>query len=311
MPRQLTCRACGSPMWIGTGSLPQGQAMCRPCRAEHAGNPPRGAPPTACAWCKRPFRSVRSGSGWTMACSKACAQFARTGDRGRVRGLCEVCGKSYRKTYAGQRTCSRTCGGMLRYGPIEDRARYPSVRVRYADCAHCGRLFVSRGGAALCSDACRRERAECRRVEVRRLHAERNAHRYGRRPCSRCGEEFECGPRRGRPRRFCEPCEALAAAETRRAARDRRRIRLRRLNGAEYERIVRSKVYERDGWRCQLCRRPVDGAAKVPHPRAPTLDHVVPLSEGGSHTYANVQLACFLCNSLKGAGGGQQLAMFG
>jgi 5-methylcytosine-specific restriction endonuclease McrA len=29
---------------------------------------------------------------------------------------------------------------------------------------------------------------------------------------------------------------------------------------------------------------------------APTLDHIVPLSKGGSHTYDNLQCACFRCN---------------
>lgn len=49
----------------------------------------------------------------------------------------------------------------------------------------------------------------------------------------------------------------------------------------------------------------------VPHPKAPTIDHVVPLAEGGHDTRANVQLAHFLCNSIKGRGGSQQLALIG
>lgn len=49
----------------------------------------------------------------------------------------------------------------------------------------------------------------------------------------------------------------------------------------------------------------------VPHPKAPTIDHVVPVSEGGDDTRTNVQLACFRCNSAKGARGSQQLALIG
>jgi 5-methylcytosine-specific restriction endonuclease McrA len=30
------------------------------------------------------------------------------------------------------------------------------------------------------------------------------------------------------------------------------------------------------------------------------MDHVIPLSKGGSHTKSNTQLACFGCNTLKG-----------
>ena len=54
-------------------------------------------------------------------------------------------------------------------------------------------------------------------------------------------------------------------------------------------------VAERDGWRCALCR------GKVIRENW-SLDHVVPLSKGGAHTYANVVLAHRSCNSRRGAG---------
>jgi 5-methylcytosine-specific restriction endonuclease McrA len=84
-----------------------------------------------------------------------------------------------------------------------------------------------------------------------------------------------------------------------RAQRSRRRARER---AAIVERFTPLQVFERDGWRCQLCCRPVDRAAAVPDPDAPTLDHVIPLSAGGEHTRANTQCAHFLCNARKGAG---------
>lgn len=39
----------------------------------------------------------------------------------------------------------------------------------------------------------------------------------------------------------------------------------------------------------------------VPHPLAPTTDHIVPLSKGGKHERRNCQLAHFKCNTAKGA----------
>lgn len=30
-----------------------------------------------------------------------------------------------------------------------------------------------------------------------------------------------------------------------------------------------------------------------------TIDHIIPLSKGGTHTYNNVQLAHYICNSKK------------
>lgn len=65
------------------------------------------------------------------------------------------------------------------------------------------------------------------------------------------------------------------------------------------EPVFRARVFERDGWVCQLCGDPVDRDAAVPHPRAVTIDHVVPLARGGKHEMSNAQTACFLCNCLK------------
>jgi len=70
--------------------------------------------------------------------------------------------------------------------------------------------------------------------------------------------------------------------------------------GVEYETIDRLAVFERDGWMCGICELPVDRDAKWPDPGAPTLDHVVPMSRGGGHVLANVQLGHFYCNTVKG-----------
>lgn len=91
-----------------------------------------------------------------------------------------------------------------------------------------------------------------------------------------------------------------------------RRRALKRM--AFVEVVYRRKVFERDGWRCQLCRKPVARTKAAPHPRAPVLDHIVPLAAGGTHEPANVQCAHFLCNSLKRDGAwkaGEQLMLIG
>jgi 5-methylcytosine-specific restriction endonuclease McrA len=65
------------------------------------------------------------------------------------------------------------------------------------------------------------------------------------------------------------------------------------------ERVVPSKVYERDNWKCQLCHEPVDRTLHGWDRMAATLDHIVPLTLGGLHIYTNVQLAHRACNSAK------------
>ena len=60
-------------------------------------------------------------------------------------------------------------------------------------------------------------------------------------------------------------------------------------------------VFLRDGWICQICHKKVDKRFKYPNPMSGSLDHIMPLSRGGSHTYKNVQLTHLTCNLSKQA----------
>lgn len=71
-----------------------------------------------------------------------------------------------------------------------------------------------------------------------------------------------------------------------------RRAKIR--NNGPVENISRRTVWERDNESCWLCKKPV--AFTDMH-----LDHVVPVSQGGTHTYGNVKVACKGCNLRKGA----------
>lgn len=74
--------------------------------------------------------------------------------------------------------------------------------------------------------------------------------------------------------------------------------------GCEYfdSSITLEKVIERDHGICQICGLYVDktdidrGHIKRMYP---TVDHIIPLSKGGTHTWDNVQLAHMMCNAGK------------
>lgn len=69
--------------------------------------------------------------------------------------------------------------------------------------------------------------------------------------------------------------------------------------GVEYEHgITLPMVIEKYGGICQGCGKKVD---KGRYQDMPTIDHVVALKNGGSHTWDNVQLLCMACNSKKAA----------
>lgn len=77
-----------------------------------------------------------------------------------------------------------------------------------------------------------------------------------------------------------------------RQAEDCARRRARMHNTPKLERISRKAIIERDHSTCYLCDR-VLSAKEI------TLDHVIPLTKGGPHTFDNLKVACRPCNSRK------------
>ncbi|MBS1984806.1 MAG: HNH endonuclease [Bdellovibrionales bacterium] len=72
--------------------------------------------------------------------------------------------------------------------------------------------------------------------------------------------------------------------------------------GVAYEPINPIEIFVRDGWECQMCGRPTPALLRGTYdPSSPELDHIVPMSRGGSHTRENVQCLCRACNHAKGA----------
>jgi hypothetical protein len=93
--------------------------------------------------------------------------------------------------------------------------------------------------------------------------------------------------------------------------RDFERIRRARKRTQIIETVRSREIYERDQWICQLCHKKVNKRLKYPHPLSASLDHITPLSLGGTHERRNVQLAHLRCNVLARDGGEKQLLLFG
>lgn len=100
--------------------------------------------------------------------------------------------------------------------------------------------------------------------------------------------------------KLCLPCSVERLVKLKRESGNSNRARARR-RGLKVERFDEKAILERDRWTCQLC------GIKTPkrlrntyNPRAPEVDHIVTLAQGGHHTPDNVQCACRACNSKKG-----------
>lgn len=92
-----------------------------------------------------------------------------------------------------------------------------------------------------------------------------------------------------------------------------RRKKRARKRTTQVEPINEKIVYLRDGWKCQICHKKVDKRFKYPNPKSASLDHIIPLSKGGTHTSKNVQLTHWICNIEKSnntISQGEQMRMF-
>lgn len=187
-------------------------------------------------------------------------------------------------------------------------------------CENCGQVAaVPRKGARFCNRSCAmtaasRKAAERRSAEARKrreivhvgpalpvtwLPAKHPAMQRQRRtkprmwvsgPCDWCGTAFTIADQLAA--RFCsDKCAKRSSWAT-------------RGRGFSIKPTERVAIYERDGWTCQLCREPVDPELMIINPCddwAPSLDHVIPQSKGGSHDADNLRLAHRWCNAVRGA----------
>lgn len=165
-------------------------------------------------------------------------------------------------------------------------------------CALCATPYQGRASSRYCSDACRAQAWGRAKVGVRRTpHKRQPITNYGKYPKplnhgKRYSYDLGCR---------CEPCVDAARAWWRsKPPKGGHRHRARKY-GVPYEPVTLTDIYSRDNWVCQLCGDPVDSSLTFPDQMSATLDHITPMSLGGPHSPANLQLAHWLCNILKGA----------
>lgn len=159
------------------------------------------------------------------------------------------------------------------------------------ECRVCGKLTSK---ANFCSDACR------------------SVGLNNPRQCPECGDSFigrnllvkycslECRRRFGHRLSLARHGNARFVWDEVTKARWHRRRAL-RVKATIGEPFTNIEIFDRDGWECGVCHEPVGKQVAYPDPMSKSLDHVVPLSRGGSHSRSNVQLAHLVCNMRKGA----------
>jgi 5-methylcytosine-specific restriction endonuclease McrA len=103
-----------------------------------------------------------------------------------------------------------------------------------------------------------------------------------------------------------ERMRLLGYTPAKRAADTRRRTRI---QGQTVDPFDPQMVFQRDRWKCGICRKKIDRELKYPDPMSVSLDHIVPVSLGGPHTPANTRASHLRCNLQRNAAPQEELQL--
>lgn len=249
-----------------------------------------------CTVCDATFGPTRREQ---KCCGAECAHEATRRSKPKVQANCAVCKKKFIPRDRRYSTCcSRECGfGFNRRSRLARSLRQALVEVLRElrrdratierTCKICGDRFITRPNRwGPRSNTCRKE-------ALRRRKGKGHSAVFGPFRCRQCAREVN--PNYGS--RFRTYCSRRCSDQFARRARNRRM----KLVAAKYERFADWIVFERDRWICQICLRPIDRELPSGNRMAPTIDHIIPISRGGSHIPGNCQSAHLLCNASKGS----------
>lgn len=181
------------------------------------------------------------------------------------------------------------------------------------------RLYCSRDCSFASSSNLKRERDSIKRIVTKQRkraakaikkaeHAQRELDRLDRIDnklncvCHVCSSPFRQATHLGMREKYCDSCAKYVAAESKRKsgriAKSRRRARIR---NTKNDPIDPYDVFDAADWSCYICGKKTPKSLRgTLDNRAPELDHVIPLSKGGTHTMDNVACCCRKCNNIKG-----------
>ncbi len=146
-------------------------------------------------------------------------------------------------------------------------------------CSFCTKEFIGFEGKKYCSPAC-----------ASYICMYTNAAGPQIRTCKGCSKTFITTSQTGKELHCSTECYTQTEAS-------RVIIKNRAWRQKEREHVNKLIVFERDGWQCKMCQTPTPKELMGSYlPNEPTLDHIIPLSKGGTHTYKNTQLLCRKCN---------------
>lgn len=188
-----------------------------------------------------------------------------------------------------------TCGAEKEISSISLRSRQSN---RIVSCGICSHLETEQRHKQ------EREKREFEKNEKQRLREVRKLKKAKQTSFTFC----ECGKIIPNGTKYCDDCREKHKRISQRQIERRKEHKRRTRIGKTFDRgITLEKLYDRDQGICYLCNRTCDwgdfqkiNGAFVVGGSYPTVEHLIPLCKGGTHTWNNIKLACHSCNSKKG-----------
>ena len=223
--------------------------------------------------------------------------------------ICVVCGKEFETRRKEQTTCSHECSVVKMRKRKTDSNKLTKV------CVVCGESFETfqdrqkTCGREECKTTYRKAAHNAREVaryEKYRLEREKqNESRKVERECVICGSLFSCLDTS--KRKTCSgECSALLAVQRNRLKNKYKDKRIPTDQIIDTD-ITNIRLFKRDRGRCWICGGLCDWNDRKLSKRGnetfgdtyPSIDHVIPVSMGGMHSWDNVRLAHLKCNEDK------------
>jgi hypothetical protein len=234
-------------------------------------------------------------------CSRKCSISGRKPIRLYDR-TCSHCGKEFHPKIGGNKGlyCSRECAFAAKAVRSQEKKAHEARAKEQAlikVCRVCGITYTANNIASkICSDECKKDEArqyyeDTKEVQLQRMRDNYIPVPHATKVCEVCGKLFSGHSRN-------KMCSIKCAKKNIRGHDHKERALY---FGVEYEPVNALKVFARDSWTCQICGRKAPERLRGKHmPTSPELDHRVPMSKGGGHTYSNTQCSCRRCNGAKG-----------
>lgn len=242
--------------------------------AARARAPQQRKPRPPCQQCGIPLKRLPNGtSHYGRFCSRQCSGKYKTARRlereaTKVQPLrpgCVWCGDTYQK---GKRYC-------------ENCRLVRTARV----CVSCGQ---DSGARKTCSPLCRSLYLKARLTGKKYKPATLREF-----TCARCASTFHAVRTQ---KRICQRCAKRAF----RQGKGKFRERCKRAGVLYDSKVTAQAVFMRDHWHCHLCGRSTPARLRGRNqPSSPEVDHILPITKGGGHTWDNVACACRECNGNK------------